>query len=632
MKLLLPLALLGSFGISGSGPQAQQGTSAGPSVSPQGILVQGTGSTHRSPQGSLTLRQVPAGGDLHALSFDLEILRRDGARSLITGVDANGFMATDLERVVTFTGHETSAIPVALTVLDLRGEPLHARSIPGFSDPVLASDGRHLAYRSFEGVVVLDLLTFEERLHENLGTFAPGPGGRLLGTRLDAPNEVVIRDRTGQRDVLLLPSRAVRLAFAPDGLAALLMTRDALHLHHPALPGLRLLYTAPEDVRLRDLRVERHAIHIGARTTSATDSVGWLLRLDGSGEALVSASGPQGVTVQHIDGPVALGSIPWPLAPNTQHPIGNTYAEFQDYGTSPYMHPGIDVMGEPGQPVYSVSDGEVKAILTTSGQYHWRVAIGDSTSAATQEGYLYAHLDLPTIAVDVGDTVTRGQYLGDLVGWPVANFTHTHFARIEDTGAQWFGAWLCTENPHLYLQNQTDAEAPVFENAVPGALFAFCNNNTSIYQNPNALSGAVDIIAHVGDRIESTWVCSVQELRYTIYPEGSPGTPIVNDKLAVNFDMAIDRYFNGPISPFLVDLLYKEDSTCNTNGDYSSREFFHILTNSNGDEVYNVDDVAQAWNTAALSDGNYVIEVTAVDPTGNRATASMTVTTANGNP
>ena len=104
---------------------------------------------------------------------------------------------------------------------------------------------------------------------------------------------------------------------------------------------------------------------------------------------------------------------------------------------------------------------------------------------------------------------------------------------------------------------------------------------------------------------------------------------MVDDKLAVFFDMVLDTYQNGPIDPFLVDLLYKQDSTCDTEGDYGSREFFHILTNSNGDQVYEASDLLEAWDTEALPDDDYVIEVTATDVAGNSTTASMVVTTDN---
>ncbi len=79
-------------------------------------------------------------------------------------------------------------------------------------------------------------------------------------------------------------------------------------------------------------------------------------------------------------------------------------------------------------------------------------------------------------------------------------------------------------------------------------------------------------------------------------------------------------------------LLYKEDATCDTDGDYNSRDFYYVVTNSDGDAVFEPSDPAEAWDTTALSDGNYVVKVTAWDVAGNVASSTMVVTTANGNP
>ena len=266
--------------------------------------------------------------------------------------------------------------------------------------------------------------------------------------------------------------------------------------------------------------------------------------------------------------------------------------------------------------------------MTTSGQYHWRVAIG-GPGGGTTSGHLYAHLRQSSITVNVGDTVTKGQLLGDLVPWPTSNFTHCHFNSLEDSGNQWFGDWIVPDNVHEDLENVNETSAPVFKNARGNDIFAFCRNESSIYRDPGALRGRVDIIARVGDELNSNWTCSVQTLRYSIYPVGSPGSPIVDNKLSVKFDMALDTYSSGSIDSFLVELLYKEDSTCNTNGDYNSREFFHILTNSNGDQVYDAADKNESWDTRAVPNGSYVVKAVAIDAAGNRATASMTVTVNN---
>jgi hypothetical protein len=93
--------------------------------------------------------------------------------------------------------------------------------------------------------------------------------------------------------------------------------------------------------------------------------------------------------------------------------------------------------------------------------------------------------------------------------------------------------------------------------------------------------------------------------------------------------MSLDTYGSGTIDSFLVDLIYKEDSTCNTNGDYNSREFFYVVTNSDGDQTYNTADQNESWNTANVANGDYVVEVVARDVAGNQSTDSMVVTVNN---
>ena len=93
--------------------------------------------------------------------------------------------------------------------------------------------------------------------------------------------------------------------------------------------------------------------------------------------------------------------------------------------------------------------------------------------------------------------------------------------------------------------------------------------------------------------------------------------------------MSLDTYGSGTIDSFLVDLIYKEDSTCNTNGDYNSREFFYVITNSDGDQTYNAADQSESWNTVNVANGDYVVEVVARDVAGNQSVASMTVTVNN---
>lgn len=602
-------------------------------LSPQGLFVEASGALLRSsPRGSLTVEARVPRGDFHTLMLELVATRRGGTAVALPTVEATSFLPTDVGSVVVLNASESAAVGTTVAVLDLTGSALYRTTVHGLVDPRLSDDGAFLGYRSEEGLVVLDLRDFSRSVHADLSPFALGNGGTLAGAR-PGTRVVSISNARGRELALRLAGTPRKLAFGAGDTGLLVLTAQSLWQVSLDSGALRMVYAAPAGSELRDLSVRAGAVQLGLRTQAGGLSTGSVVQLTASGPVVTLSSSSKLPTRMLLPGSLQLaGSIPWPLAPDAHHPIGNTYAEYQNYGGSPYMHPGIDVLGADGQPVFAVEAGVVKAVLTTSGSYHWRVAIGQGSGAGASTGYLYAHLDLPTINVNVGDTIAQGQYLGDLVPWPVAGFTHCHFARIKDAGVVWNGSWLCTDNPHLDLRNGGDVTAPVFEDAVGTDLFAFCNNETSVYRNPNSLSGAVDIIAHVGDQYAPAWVCAVKELRYTIYPVGAPGSPVVDDKLAVRFDMRLDTYQNGPFDPFLVDLLYKQDATCNTRGDYNNREFFHILTNSDGNQFYESSDLNEAWDTNLQSDGEYVIVVTATDPAGNSTTASMTVVTSNGNP
>ena len=66
----------------------------------------------------------------------------------------------------------------------------------------------------------------------------------------------------------------------------------------------------------------------------------------------------------------------WPVDPDSgSHRIGNSYGQLQAYeGSIWYMHTGLDIMVPPGTPVYAVTSGYVKALLTTGGAPYWSSA------------------------------------------------------------------------------------------------------------------------------------------------------------------------------------------------------------------------------------------------------------------
>ncbi len=617
---------------------------AEPRVTAQGMICA------EPSAGDYTLTARAYAGDPQAFRWDLQIRMGNGIARTLPDIEGNAFFLSNLHRVIALHRLDTDAVLSPLRVYDLDGRVLYEGRVDAPVNPALSPDGTTLAWTGRGELRTLDLRDFRVRCFPHLDCFAPAAGGRVVGISYDQ-DFLHVFEPDGAAHAVSLPTDggfARRVEVTPDGnIAFVLLSSALLEVELPSGP-LRLVFAPSPGTELRDLALRGDDLLIGLRRVEPDRFVGTLAVLDRRGSVRRWIPGPAQATPRYFAGeagptdPRSGGArdeaaesdrgILWPLAPNSQHPVGNTYAEYQYYGGEPYLHPGIDVMGTGGQAVYAVRNGIVKAILTTSGEWHWRVAIADTSGSAARPGYLYAHLDPGTIAVSVGQTVVQGQYLGDLVTWPVADFHHCHFTRIEDSGVTWDGSWLSIHNPHLDLPGQSETDAPFFLPARGTDLLAFCADQTSSYQIPHQLHGTVDIIAHVGDRIESNWVCTVQELRYTIYPFGQPDAPLVDDKLAQRFDMTLDNYAGGQNDAVLLDILFKDDVVCNTQGDYDDREFYHIVTNSDGDGVYEESDLFESWDTSELPDDSYVIRVTAIDARGNASSDSMVVTTVNGNP
>ncbi len=314
-----------------------------------------------------------------------------------------------------------------------------------------------------------------------------------------------------------------------------------------------------------------------------------------------------------------LFAIDWPIQPfNASHPLGNSYGEYQNYGGAPYYHPGIDIMAPAGTPVYAVKAGYVKAVLTIFQDLHWRVAIGDSSGAAACDGWLYAHLDEATIAVNEGDWVEEGQYLGDLVYWPTAGFHHLHFVKIRNSGVTWNSDWAFIANPLDELGVIDDGQPPLLSNATASSLFAFCQNEAfSYFSDGDPLAGDVDIICRADDEINHFWLVAPYELEYKI--EGDSSIPWT---VAVRFSGYLDYDQN-------VNVVYQDDGYLNSKGDYDDRVFYFNLTNTDGDGIIEYTDRARSWQTAYFRNGDYMIYARARDRFGNVAIDSMPVTVRN---
>ena len=309
-------------------------------------------------------------------------------------------------------------------------------------------------------------------------------------------------------------------------------------------------------------------------------------------------------------------------------PIGNSYAEIQQYGDTPYLHPGVDYLGDDYQEVYAVHDGFVKAVLTTGSAPYWRVAIANEDVATEVQGYLYAHLNQGSITVNVGDEVVAGDLLGTLYPWNYYDFTHIHFARVFYTGSQWYGDWWTTENSLLDVINFQDTIPPIFEDVWENNRFAFVNDNGN-YLDPMVLTGEFDIIAKCHDIANSEWRIDLHDLSYSLHPINNPDS-ILFEQFSYVYDFDLDTYHSGTVDNMILNTIYSRDAICYSIGNYVEREYYHIITNSNGDSLITEDDAVESFDSTQFPDNYYYFKVTARDASLNTTVDSMLVCFNNG--
>ncbi|MEO0131918.1 MAG: hypothetical protein ABIK73_03125 [candidate division WOR-3 bacterium] len=76
-------------------------------------------------------------------------------------------------------------------------------------------------------------------------------------------------------------------------------------------------------------------------------------------------------------------------------------------------------------------------------------------------------------------------------------------------------------------------------------------------------------------------------------------------------------------------MVYKEDNVCRSRGDYNYRDYYFIVTNTDGDSIIELTDASFAWRTSEFPNGEYWIKVYATDASNNTTVCSMLVTVNN---
>ncbi|MCP4580026.1 MAG: T9SS type A sorting domain-containing protein [candidate division Zixibacteria bacterium] len=322
--------------------------------------------------------------------------------------------------------------------------------------------------------------------------------------------------------------------------------------------------------------------------------------------------------------------IPWPYPPfDSICTVWNYYEQHMgiwNQGWS-YLHQGLDLITAIDEPTHAVETGIVKCVLTLGGDHYWRLAISPEQSSGTSTGWLYAHLVESSIAVDVGDTVEIYDYLADIIEWS-NNWGHIHFVQIRDSGLIWYyedDEWGIVYNPLLSLEPDTDTLPPVIEQIFDESKFAFCLNETSEYLSPDSLYGDIDIIVQVRDHMPNSPLdLPAYETYYWIENLPERDT-IVSRTLGQVLNHSYDFYSSDSYDPYAPLIYKRDDILVPSHWEEVERNFYHVLTNNNGDSLAILGEEDLAFQTANYPDGHYCIWVEVKDEFGNAATDGMVV-------
>lgn len=514
-------------------------------------------------------------------------------------------------------------LPAQVRLFDERGELRERWITPQAINLRLSSDGRQVAW--FDGD---SLRLAGDDAPAPLGRpgsplFALGPDGRLVTQVFDDGRAWLLADD----ERALLPEPARGLAWR-DGRPLVGLRRELLGWRDG-----RLLLVAALPAELLRLEAGPPAPRLTLRGRAGRDARLAEVELRDDGQLLLRSE--RWIADAFADGDADAdgrehGPIPYPLDAqgDPAQPVGNNYAEMQNYGGEPYLHPGVDFLGADNEPVRAVAAGVVKAVLTTGGSNYWRVAVAPSLAADSLQGYLYAHLNQASITVAPGDEVQLGDQLGTLVPWGFADFTHLHFARVAADGVFWAGDWWTVDDPLRDLSDFVDGSPPVFEPTLGNDLFAF-RSQPGVYQDPQALSGPLQIVAHVHDLCNSAWRLDVAALDWELrLPEGGA---LLAAGSALSRDLPLDVYLGSGFSTQALRTIYSVDGVCQSAGNYTQREYYQILTSDDGDGVLEAADSLLRLETALLPDGPCELTVRARDFRSNETAATMALHLTNGN-
>ena len=513
-----------------------------------------------------------------------------------------------------------------------------------FKDAALfgfSPSGNEFGVGDSEGISVISIANQQTRLYNQGCKFAFAENENIIAIasenklRIYDGNQLLRELTTG-----FVYTRKIAIS-STDGIIAAI---DKNHLKVFSLNGGQILFTdeISDGKSFRDLLITDNGIAAGIHFRDKNISSGKIKLYDFAGQVLLEKEIAKKEIKSYGDytpsdkPTTTYDQIPWPFAPyDSMCTVWDYYEQHMGYFWEiwSYLHQGLDLITPIGEPVYAVQPGVVKLVLTLGGDIYWRTAISPEQSEGWSDGWLYAHLIENTIQVDVGDTVQLHDYLGDIIQW-YDDWGHIHFVEINDTGTVWSytdNEWGINYNPLLSLVPNTDTIPPVIENVFTNSKFAFCTNETSDYLDPDSLYGDIDIITKVNDYVnDSPWSLPAFETYYW-FTDIATGDTVVPRTLGQILNHTYSFFATAHFEEYAT-LLYKcDDLLVPTSWMEYERNYYHNLTNNNGDSIAELAEKDLAFATENYPDGNYRLFVEAKDAYGNAVIDSQDVRFVNGN-
>jgi murein DD-endopeptidase MepM/ murein hydrolase activator NlpD len=122
-------------------------------------------------------------------------------------------------------------------------------------------------------------------------------------------------------------------------------------------------------------------------------------------------------------------TVQWPVDPSSPVASGFGYRVSPCAGCSSY-HEGTDFDPGRGTPIAAIADGVVTEVGNPSGSLGVYAIIQHSIDGVTFSS-LYGHMELGSLRLSAGQTVTRGQLVGLVGDTGASTGSHLHFG-IED--------------------------------------------------------------------------------------------------------------------------------------------------------------------------------------------------------